>query len=220
MTMMVYIAALHTWQHQTFANLHQWTCWNNIFRSLMNQIEIVNIEWKGVICTTLHLNELCQLVTTLPIVNNAVYQKCQPKQLIIKFLDASTMIMFKTGKFRIMGKCLSRDIACYNASCVTRLVHDCAPLIDLQTMTVVYTHAHHLNLTLLSRLVQGSEHKTQCHYDAEHFLAVQIISFKPIHVNVFTSGKVIICGVKNNNSVDTIPSQLVPTLLLASCTCS
>src|SRR5277367_6180281 len=94
--MMVYIAALYTWLHQTFVTLHQWTCWNNIFQSLMSQIEIVNIVWKEVICTTLHLNELCQLVTTLPIVINAVYQKCQPKQLIIKFLDASTMIMFKT----------------------------------------------------------------------------------------------------------------------------
>src|SRR5277367_5333371 len=116
----------------------------------MNQIEIVNIVWKGVICATFHLNELCQLTATLPIVIKAVYQKCQPKQLIIKFIDASTMIVFKTGKFRIMGKSLSRDKACYNASYVTLLVHDCAPLIDLQTMTVVYTHAHSLDLALLS----------------------------------------------------------------------
>src|SRR5277367_2274560 len=139
-------------------------------------------------------------------------------QLIIKFLDASTMIMFKTGKFRIMGKCIFRDKACYNASSVTRLVHDCAPLIDLQTMTVVYTHSHRLDLALLSTLLQGSERKTQCHYEAEHVPAVQIISYKPIHVNVFASGKVIICGVKNSKSIDTILNQLVPTLLRASCT--
>src|SRR5271163_2901791 len=173
------------------------------------QIEIVNIVWKGLVCATFHLNELCLLAAALPLVTKATYQERQPQQLIIKFGDGSTMIAFKTGRFRILGKTLTSSNAHYNAYSVTSLVHSCSPIVTLQTMTAVYSHPQRFNLLQLTTCLQGSECKTQCHYDAEHFPAVQVISFRPIHVNVFASGKVIICGLKSVDCADSIINKLL-----------
>ena len=175
----------------------------------MEQIVIVNTVWKGVVCTTFCLSRLCLLAASNPIVRTATCQNSQPNQLIIKFVNDATMLVFKTGKFRIIGKTLSHAEALGLAASITMMMHACPPLIELQTMTAVYTHPQHINLPTLATLVQGSEHKTQCHYDAEHFPAVQIICWNPTHVNVFASGKVIICGLKTLAAAEKIISELL-----------
>ena len=108
----------------------------------------------------------------------------------MKFRDKSTMLIFKTGKFRIMGGVDDLD-AHFNIFSVTSLHHHNYPNIVLQTLTAAYSYTFNINLDKLSREVQC------CYYNPESFPAVQIRQFKPIHVNVFASGKVTITGLKD-----------------------
>ena len=78
----------------------------------------------------------------------------------------------------------------FNIFSVTSLHHHNYPDIVLQTLTAAYGYQHPVNLDKLSQVVQ-------CHYNPECFPAVQIKQFKPIHVNVFASGKVTITGLKD-----------------------
>ena len=75
------------------------------------------------------------------------------------------------------------------------------PDIVLQTMTASYAYPYRINLNKLSELVE-------CHYNPESFPAVQIRRYKPIHVNVFASGKVTITGLKNFEAAQAIESEL------------
>ena len=135
-------------------------------------------------------------------VSSSRLQRKQPQQLIIKFNDGSTMLLFKTGKFRIMGGKIDEVNAHCNVLSVTTYLHpNNMPEITLQTMTMVYTYPHSINIAKLSTMIK-------CHFNTECFPAVQIIKFNPIHVNVFASGKVIMCGIKNIEDAKNIETEL------------
>ena len=77
----------------------------------------------------------------------------------------------------------------FNIYSVTLCVQHELPIIILQTMTAAYAYPFKIPLAKLSPLIE-------CHYNPECFPAVQIRRYKPIHVNVFASGKVTITGLK------------------------
>ena len=71
-------------------------------------------------------------------------------------------------------------------------------------MTVKVLFGHCLNLIQLHKLI------TQSVLELEIFPALQIRKYKPISVNVFTTGNVILCGVKKVDDVDHIINELTP----------
>ena len=75
------------------------------------------------------------------------------------------------------------------------------PEISFQTMTAAYAYPYHINLDKLSELVE-------CYYNPESFPAVQVRRYKPIHVNVFHSGKVTITGLKDLDTAKFIEYEL------------
>jgi len=127
-------------------------------------------------------------------------QKKQPRQLIIKFKDGSTILVFKSGKFRIMGGKIEDLDAHFNIYSVTGLFMQ-YPKVIIQTMTAVFTYPHKINLALLSR-------NTKSYYNPESFTAVHVHTFKPITANVFASGKVIITGLKDQETAYDIENKL------------
>ena len=143
---------------------------------------------------------------TLSHVKSTNYQiKKPPEQLIIKFFDGSTMLVFKTGKFRIMGGKWINDLdAHFNIFRVTLLCDD-IPIIKLQTMTAVIQLPHKVNLALLADNVES-------YYNAESFPAVHVETYKPLNVNVFASGKVVIMGLKQESIVQNIEADLTALL--------
>jgi len=60
-------------------------------------------------------------------------------------------------------------------------------------------------------LIKLADEPDTC-YNAELFPAVQIKTFKPIHINVFASGKIIVCGVKDELQLVSIKYYLDCTL--------
>ena len=161
-------------------------------------LKIVNTVWKGDVFSPISLDKLniaCEYgVTTVK------HQKTQPEQYIIKFDNASTMLIFKSGKFRVMGKG-DQSAAILNILGVVCLFTDAIPSISLQTMTGVYGYNRKINLSKLVEAADGF-------LDLENFPAVQIRKFKPIHVNVFSSGCVTICGLKDIDNGNIIKNYL------------
>jgi TATA-box binding protein (TBP) (component of TFIID and TFIIIB) len=146
-------------------------------------LTIVNTVWKGDVHNPVQLHTL-----NIPCVHGIVkvkHQKTQPEQYIVKFDNKSTMLVFKSGKFRVMGN----GDTLLNILDVCSQISDVIPSITMQTMTGVYSYNRIVNLSKLAEA-------TSSLLDLENFPAVQIKKFHPVHVNVFSTGCVTICGLK------------------------
>src|SRR3981189_289507 len=167
----------------------------------MEGLQIVNSVWRGEVNREMNLKIFESLICNVANIKKVQYHQKQPEQLVIKFDDGCTMLIFKSGKFRIMGGKIDELTAHCNIISVTCKHHNNIPEIILQTMTLVYSYSHPIKLAKLSTLIK-------CYFNTECFPAVQITKFKPIHVNVFASGKVIICGIKDVEDAKNIKNEL------------
>src|SRR5271156_1273963 len=110
---------------------------------------VVNSVWRGEMQLSVSLQELLVLCLTLEHVREARLQSKQPQQLIIRFKDGSTMLVFKSGKFCSMGGKIDDLDAHFNIYRVTGLLEQ-YPVIMIQTMTATFTYPHQINLALLA----------------------------------------------------------------------
>ena len=150
-------------------------------------MKVVNTVTKGTLGKNLDLAAIA-IMLKHPQAVKITHQTKQPEQLLIKFASGNTMIIFKTGSFRMMGKDDSLE-SHYNIYEIIAQFSGDVPEVFTQTMTVCHNFAHKINLVELSK-------ESLTTYTAEHFPAVQIRVFHPIHINIFSSGKVTLTGVK------------------------
>lgn len=165
-------------------------------------LKIVNTVWKGDILTPIELNSLN--ISGVGILK-VRHQTKQPEQYIVNFTNKSTMLIFKSGKFRVMGNgdpCAAIE----NILNVINQISDVIPIVDVQTMTGVYSYGKKVNLHLLSEASGGF-------LDLENFPAVQIRKFKPIHANVFSTGCVTICGLKKRDDYKIVKDYIDCSIL-------
>lgn len=108
-----------------------------------------------------------------------------PRQRVFKTKSSGTMIAFPSGKFRLMG--LRKPLE--NLSNLPFLPES----IQLQSCTVVDDLEVDVNLLLLAHLLSPK----RCTFEPEIFPAVRLIEFKPLCVNVFSSGKLVLMGVRD-----------------------
>ena len=128
------------------------------------------------------------------------HQTRQPEQLVTKFKDCTIMLIFKSGKFRIMGAADELDLL-FNIYSITILFESFPPVI-IQTMTGTFQFPTHINLYKLADCCKSL-------YLPEIFPAVRIQTYLPISVNVFSSGKVTICGLKDIDVATKIKEDLL-----------
>jgi len=159
-------------------------------------MRIVNTVWKGALGHPCILNDVQVRGDYIASVR---YQVIQPEQLIIKFTSGGSMLLFKSGKFRVMGGGDDLELVC-NAYAVIFQISTEVPEMKVQTMTVTYTYPSKVNLHMVA--------KEFGYLDCETFPALQIRKYKPVHVNLFSSGKVIICGIKVFEIAHDIKSDL------------
>src|ERR1700727_862772 len=96
---------------------------------------------------------------------------------------------------------------------ISTLFND-VPDIILQTMTFVCTYPFKINLDLFTqRFTANFTKPNQYYYNAESFPAFLIKAFKPMSVNVFASGKVVLMGAKNESDAYYIEDELDLMLL-------
>src|SRR5438093_12933394 len=108
----------------------------------------VNVVWRGRVWKRFNLKKTRSKLVSK--VQSAVFQNKQPQQVIVKFFDGSTLLLFKTGKFKIMGRAITHNDMLKNACIVTRLKSRKIPVLELQTMTAVHVHPDYIHLDKFS----------------------------------------------------------------------
>src|SRR6266566_2723795 len=157
-------------------------------RSTYLQMEIVNTISRGKLNCNFDLKELCNQIKH-NLVLSVTHQIKQPEQAIIRLKNGNTLLIFKSGAFRIMGK--NDDLCNYlTINEIFSFFSDDLPEITTQTMTATYTIGKRLSLTKMAE-------EPFTNFTAECFPAIHLYKFKPIHINIFSTGRVICCGIKN-----------------------
>ena len=116
------------------------------------------------------------------IISKLNFPKGKPSQVVDKS-GKYTIIFFRSGNCRIMG--------CKKPIEKNELQHDIQN-IRMQSMSVVINLGIRINLYRLSKL-------TKCWFEPELFPALRLNKYDPICVNVFSTGKIVILGIKNLN---------------------
>src|SRR5271163_519707 len=163
-------------------------------------MEIVNYVHKGNLEEKLDLAALKNLIQH-PNLVTIRHQTKQPEQLILKFANQNTLIFFKSGAFRLMGRNDELD-AHFIVYEVIALFSDKIPNIILQTMTATYNYNQKIHLCALAK-------EEGMRYMSEFFPAVQIRNrFPTTHINIFSSGKITVTGVKDALLLNEIKTYL------------
>lgn len=117
----------------------------------------------------------------------------KPRQFVYKCCEY-TIIIFQSGKCRIMG-------------CKKELNHSTLPFqikVDgIQSLTICANLGQVVDLSKLSRKL-GKE----CIYEPELFPGLRYTKYNPLCVNVFSTGKIVILGIKTMDYVDFVDSVL------------
>lgn len=107
-----------------------------------------------------------------------------PYQIIIPIENVGKLLLFPSGKCRVMGlkQPITEDIE------FPFKIYD----LKIQSLTVSYTAGNKINLLKLAYRMPQSERV----YEPELFPALRMTKFNPACVNVFSSGKIVILGLK------------------------
>jgi TATA-box binding protein (TBP) (component of TFIID and TFIIIB) len=164
--------------------------------------QVVNANYRASLNKTLDLNHISTVIPNSKICN-------KPFQLIIKDKEG-VVLLFSNGKLRTMGCIDELDATFLTYKYSTLIVPDVYPTIYFQSMTVKVTLANAINLYILKNLIPESQ------YEPELFPAVLVHQFKPISVNIFSTGKIMICGIKELDTISTIMHDLNNQLIAAA----
>ena len=117
-----------------------------------------------------------------------------PYQVVIKDVKG-TLILFSSGKFRTLG-CIDGFEASFLPFIYLQKVSPepftHLPSLTLQSYTLKYNLGFPIHLKKLNVV-----DSLPCVYEPELFPALRLKEFKPLSVNIFTTGKVMVCGVRD-----------------------
>jgi TATA-box binding protein (TBP) (component of TFIID and TFIIIB) len=150
---------------------------------------VCNANFKGEFDKSINLRELHKLIP-----NSRLHIK--PFQLVVRDLSG-TLILFSNGKFRTMGCNDEFDASLLASSYLHKLTTSPSkmfPCITLQSYTLRLQLGFRVNLEQMSSNVP-------CLYEPELFPTLRLKEFKPISVNLFTTGKVMVCGVRDADAI-------------------
>jgi len=141
-----------------------------------------NTNYKGAMKQSVNLELL-----HLQIANSKLHRK--PYQLVVK--DCSgTVIFFSTGNFRIMG-CVDELDATFLAYKYTKYINQYSyPTITSQTHTSTAKLGYSVDIKKFASQMDSII------YEPELFPALRICKFKPASVNLFSTGSVVVCGLR------------------------
>ena len=127
-----------------------------------------------------------------------------PHMLKIIDRNSNTLLLFNSGKYRIMGGNIKDfDILRVIQSILNvsgdRRHHHHPPI--LQSETFVFNIGREINPSLVA-----AKHSTDrfVRYEGEIFCSLELLHWLPIHVNVFHSGKCVVLGREARNKLKTI----------------
>lgn len=157
---------------------------------------VSNANFKGELNEVMDLEEM-----HMKIPNSVLHIK--PRQLVVKD-EKGTLILFGSGKFRTMG-CIdyleASSLACKYLEMAVAIPFLSFPFITLQSYSLRSQLGFRINLNKMADNVS-------CVYEPELFPALRLKEYKPTSVNVFTTGNVIVFGLKHLHDVNDMMKHL------------
>src|SRR5271156_2452806 len=153
-------------------------------------VDIVNVNYRTNTGKMIDLQNAHSLLT-----KSKLHTKLT--QLVVKS-EQGTVLIFRTGRIRIMGCNNELDAIFLAYTYLLALDETCdLPPIYTQSMTVkvAFNNVTVINLTKFARECTS----LPLQYEPELFPTVLLKKYKPISVNVFSTGKIMICGVRDRD---------------------
>ena len=120
-----------------------------------------------------------------------------PHQRIFNVFDGSVkLIVFRSGKCRLMG--LKEPLQSTHE--LPYVVHN----LEIQSATVVMNFRSEINILRLSHALPLCERI----YEPELFPALRLTKYRPMCVNVFASGKIVILGLKDLSNQERLKEDI------------
>ena len=123
--------------------------------------------------------------------------------------EKGTIIFFSSGKFRVMG--------CIDDMEATFLAYKYTAEIDNndfpQVIAQSYTSRLHVGFKVI--LASLSKYTQKVLYEPELFPAARMCKYKPLSVNIFYTGAIVICGLREPDDIYKILDELIA--LCAQC---
>lgn len=152
---------------------------------------IVNINYKGELAP----GELQKM--------NFQKKVKPPVQQVLKIPFGGSMLVFPSGKFRLMG--VKKPLTSYEN----------LPLIPaimtLQSCTITGNYGECIHLSNLANDLTSR----RCTYEPELFPAARLLEFNPLCVNVFSTGKIVILGVKEIDNHEELLANVYSVITFA-----
>ena len=148
-----------------------------------------------------NINYYCELVKGG---DGLIYSDTTPFQAVIKVPNKYTLVVFKSGRCRIMG--CKEPI--YQSIVIVGQIMVRVKRIQSLTITVEMGRTYHL---------RDVAERVKVSYEPELFPAARLLKYRPLCVNLFASGKVVIMGLKTLHyykQVETIITDLQNLWLL------
>ena len=162
-------------------------------------VNVVNVNYRTSTGKIIDLQNAHSLL-----VNSKLHTK--PTQLVVKS-EKGTVLIFRTGRIRIMGCNDELDAMFLAYTYLMTLDETCNfPPVYAQSMTVKVAFN---NITGINLIKYSSECTSlPLQYEPELFPAVLLKKYKPISVNVFSTGKIMMCGVRDIQQVHNIMQEI------------
>lgn len=112
-----------------------------------------------------------------------------------------TIIFFPSGKFRVMGCINDVDAVFLAIIYVEKIDASINPELELQSYTCRAKLPYAINMYKLSQC-------EQTFYEPELFCSIRMTKYKPLSVNVFSTGSIVVCGLKDPDYMHIIISDI------------
>lgn len=160
---------------------------------------ITNVNYRGSFDQTINLYEMKACFANSKLCFH-------PFQLVVKD-EKCTILFFASGKYRVMGFKSDDD---WEASIIlykytSTIDKDHIPLLMLQSITMKANFDKSIDLYKLSSLIK-------LNLELELFPALTITKYKPVSVNVFATGSIILCGIKHVDFCNNILNEIKEVL--------
>ena len=157
---------------------------------------VCNANFKGDLKKFINLSKLSSKIS-----NSKLYSK--PHQLVVKD-SKGTILFFSNGKFRIMGCIDELDATILAYTYTIKVDNESFPAIELQSYTMKAQLGFRIDLSKMA----SSTTSLNTIFEPELFPALRICKYKPMSVNVFSTGSVVVCGSREPNDVYSILKYL------------
>lgn len=149
---------------------------NNVFRA------------KLILCSDLP-STYALLQSMFDVVN---FSMCKPKQIVVR-MNKFSILLFSSGQCRFMGR-LTFDTAQSILSLLSPIYSDISAPLTLVSQTVVF-QIDSLYLPInMYKFASSNVLDVNVHFQPELFPSIALHHWKPLHVNVFSTGKVTVLG--------------------------